>query len=121
MWRTSLFSSYVTMISYFNIIINISIITNLTFSRVLKIYNIFFSHHKFFFKMFFHRITVIFTFLNRIINKIVNYIFALVYFKRLTKLIINTYHFTAITATNKFLIFICIRLIQVLFSIILLH
>ena len=48
--RASIFSSDMTMISYFNIIINIIIITNPKFSRVQKIFIIFFSHHKFFVK-----------------------------------------------------------------------
>ena len=76
MCRSSIFSSDMTMISYFNININISIITDPTFSRVLKIFIIFFSHHKFSVKMFFHHITGIFTFFNHAANKIVNSIFA---------------------------------------------
>ena len=42
------------MISYFDTIINIIVITDSTFSRVLKMFIIFFSHHKFFVKMLFH-------------------------------------------------------------------
>ena len=53
MCKTSIFSSDMTMISYFNITINIIIIANPTFSRVLKIFIIFSGHHKFFVKMFF--------------------------------------------------------------------
>ena len=55
--------------------INIIFITDPAFSWNLKIFIIFFSHHKFFVKMFFHRITTIFTFFNHTANKIVNSIF----------------------------------------------
>ena len=64
-----------TMIFYFNITINVIIITDPTFSRVLKIFIIFFGHRKFFVKMFFHHITAIFTFFNYTANKIVTSIF----------------------------------------------
>ena len=54
MRRASIFSSDMTRIYYFNIIIiNIKIITDLTFSRLFKIFTISFSHHKFFVKIFF--------------------------------------------------------------------
>ena len=65
MYRASIFSSDMTMISYFNIIINIIIITDPTF-----------SHHKFFVKMFFDHITTTFTFFNHTANKTVKSIFA---------------------------------------------
>ena len=94
---------------YFNIIINIIIATDPTFSKV-KIFNVLFSHHKFFVKMFFHYITTIFTFFDHINNKIVNSIFNSVCLKRLTKLIIDIQQFIAITASNIFLIFVCMRL-----------
>ena len=74
-----------TMISYFNIIINIIIITNPKFSRLLKIFIVFSSHHNFFVKIVFHHVTVIFTFFDYTINKILNCIFSLVCIKRLTK------------------------------------
>ena len=64
--------SDMTMISYFNITINISIITDLIFSRVLKIFIIFFSHHKFFVKMCFYHFTTILTFFDHNTNKTVN-------------------------------------------------
>ena len=44
---TPIFSSDVTMISYFNITFNKSIITDSTFSRDLNIFFIFFIHNKF--------------------------------------------------------------------------
>ena len=72
MCRTFILSSDMTVISYFNITINIIIITDPTFIRVLKILMIFFSHHKFFAKRFFHPITTIFTFLDRTANKILS-------------------------------------------------
>ena len=53
MCRTCIFSGDMTKMSSFNIIIDIVIITNPTFSRVLKVFISFFSHHKFFVKMFF--------------------------------------------------------------------
>ena len=110
-----------TKISYSNIIINIIIVTDRTFSRVLEISIVLFSHHKFFVKMLFHHVTAIFTFFDHIINKIVNCIFAEVCFKRLTKLIINTYYFIAITLSNMFLILVYIRLFWILLSIIFWH
>ena len=58
--RVSIFFSNMTMILYFNIIINIIIITDPTFSRVLKILIVFLSHHKFFVKMFFYLLTATF-------------------------------------------------------------
>ena len=64
-----------TLISYFNIIINIFIVTGPTFSRVFKILIVFFGHDEFFVKMFFYRVTAIFTFFNHTINNIVNCIF----------------------------------------------
>ena len=116
----SIFSSDVTMMSYFNITINISIITNLAFSRVLKIFIILFSHCKFFVKILFHHFTTVLAFFNHAINKIVN-IFTQVWLKRLTKCIVNTYLFIAITTSNMFLIFVCIRIFMILFPIILRH
>ena len=53
MCRVSIFSSDMTMISYFNIIIIIIIATNATFIRILKILIVFFSDCKFFVKFFF--------------------------------------------------------------------
>ena len=63
------------MMSYFNITINMTIITDPAFSRVLKIFNIFFNHHTFFVKMFLslHYNTIYF--LDHTINKVVNNIF----------------------------------------------
>ena len=71
--RTSIFSSDIKMISYFNIIINI--IMDPALSRVPIIFIVFFSHHKFFVKIFFHHFTTIFTFFDHVSNKIVNSIF----------------------------------------------
>ena len=59
MRRASIFSSDMTMISYFNISINISVTTNPTFRRVLKMFIVFFSRHKFFVKIFFHHFTTV--------------------------------------------------------------
>ena len=53
MHRASLFPSDLTMISYFNISRNVIIVTNPTFSRALKVFIVFFSHHKFLIKIFF--------------------------------------------------------------------
>ena len=72
MCRTYTFSSDMTIISYFSITINVIIITNSTFSRVRKIFVIFFSHHKFFVIIFIHHITTVFIFINYNINKTVN-------------------------------------------------
>ena len=60
------------MISYFNITINISIITDPSFNRFLKISIIFLSHHKFFVKMFFIHFTAVLGLFDDTINKIVN-------------------------------------------------
>ena len=109
MCRTSLFSSDMTIISYFNITFIINIIANLTFSRAFKIFIIFFSHHKFFVKIIFHNISITLTLFDHIINKITNSFFTLVRLKRFTKLIINKYYFITITASNILLIFVCIR------------
>ena len=91
--RASIFSSDMTMIFYFNIIINIIIIADPTFNRVLKIFIVLCSHRKFFVKMLFHHVIAISTFFDHSINKIVNCIFTYVCLKRLTKLIISTYVF----------------------------
>ena len=56
MCRTSIFSSDTTIISYFNLVINIIIATDLTFTRLVKI-------------------SLSFPFFDHTINKIVNYIF----------------------------------------------
>ena len=91
MRRATIFSSDMPMISNFNVIISIIIVTDLTFSRVLKICIVFFSHQKLFVKMFLHHVTAIFTLLDQIINETVNCISADVCLNRLTKLVINTY------------------------------
>ena len=57
-----------TMISYFNIVINIIIVLYSTFSRVFKILIIFFSRHKFFVKIFRRHISAIFTFFDHTIK-----------------------------------------------------
>ena len=72
MWRTSLFCNNLIMTSYFSIIINIIIVTNPTCSRVLKIFIVLFSHHKFFAKRSFHYLTAISTFSDQTIYKIGN-------------------------------------------------
>ena len=115
MWKASRFSCDMTMISYFNISINISIITNPTFPKVLKIYKIFCSHYKFLVKIFFHHITTAFAVSNNTINKIVKSTLTKVWLK-LTKFIVNTYYLTTIPANNMFLIFVCIRPIWILLS-----
>ena len=86
----SIFPSDMTMISYFNFTINIIALTGPTFYRVLKIFIVFFSHHKFLVKMFFHHFITIVTFFNYTMNEIVNCTFSSVWFKRLTKIIIDT-------------------------------
>ena len=58
-----------TMITDFNIILNIIITTDQKFSRVLKIFIVLFGHYKFFVKMFFHHITGIVTFFHHTINE----------------------------------------------------
>ena len=73
MCLVSIFSSDLTMISYFYIAINM--IPNQTFSIVLKILVMLFSHQGFLLKHFFHHIATIFTFFNHAINKIKNNIF----------------------------------------------
>ena len=65
-----------TMISYFNIIINVIITLNPPFSRVLKIFIMIFSHHKFFVKMFFDHVATISNFFDHTANKIAHSIFA---------------------------------------------
>ena len=119
MYRTSIFSNDMTIISYFNIILNIIIITNPTFSRALKIFIAFFSHRKL--KYVLYHVTAIFTFFDHTTNKIVNNIFAQVCFKKLTKLIINIYLFIAVNASNVFLIFARIRFFWILLFIIFWH
>ena len=47
-------------------------------SKVFKIFIIFYSHHKFFVKMFFHNVSTVFAFFDHTINKIVNSIFTYV-------------------------------------------
>ena len=100
-----LFSSDITKTSYFNITINIIIVTDLIFGRIFEIFIVFFSYYKFFVKVFF------------IISP--QYLFSsitLLCFKKLTKLISNIYWFTSITTSNMFSIFVCIRLFWSLLS-----
>ena len=67
MRRAPICSYDMTMISSFNITINIIVITDPTFSRS-------FSNHKFFVKRFFHDFTTVPAFFDHTINKIVNII-----------------------------------------------
>ena len=55
--RISVFSTDMTMIFYFNIAIDVIIITDPTFSRTLKILITLFSHHNFFVKIFFFNVS----------------------------------------------------------------
>ena len=100
-----IFSSDITKIFYFNITINIIIVTDLIFGRIFEIFIVFFSYYKFFVKVFF------ITSPQYLFSSII-----LLCFKRLTKLISNIYWFTSITASNMFSIFICIRLFWSLLS-----
>ena len=100
-----LFSSDITKTSYFNITINIIIVTDLIFGRIFEIFIVFFSYYKFFVKVFFITSP--------------QYLFSsitLLCFKKLTKLISNIYWFTSITTSNIFSIFVCIRLFWSLLS-----
>ena len=100
-----LFSSDITKTSYFNITINIIIVTDLIFGRIFEIFIVFFSYYKFFVKVFFITSP--------------QYLFSsitLLCFKKLTKLISNIYWFTSITTSNMFSIFVCIRLFWSLLS-----
>ena len=83
MFIASIFSSDITMISYFNTTVNIIILTDQTFNRVLEIFIILFGHYKFFIKFYFYFTTVL-IFFDHIINKIVNSILTYVWLKRLT-------------------------------------
>ena len=67
--RTSIFSSDVTMMSFFNITFNKSVITNHSFCKAFKMFIIFFSHNKLFIKMLFHHATAIITFFDHISDK----------------------------------------------------
>ena len=100
-----LFSSDITKTSYFNITINIIIVTDLIFGRIFEIFIVFFSYYKFFVKVFF------ITSPQYLFSSII-----LLCFKRLTKLISNIYWFTSITTSNMFSIFVCIRLFWSLLS-----
>ena len=100
-----IFSSDITKIFYFNITINIIIVTDLIFGRIFEIFIVFFSYYKFFVKVFF------ITSSQYLFSSII-----LLCFKRLTKLISNIYWFTSITASNMFPIFVCIRLFWSLLS-----
>ena len=100
-----IFSSDITKIFYFNITINIIIVTDLIFGRIFEIFIVFFSYYKFFVKVFFITSP--------------QYLFSsitLLCFKKLTKLISNIYWFTSITTSNMFSIFVCIRLFWSLLS-----
>ena len=90
-----LFSSDITKTSYFNITINIIIVTDLIFGRIFEIFIVFFSYYKFFVKVFF------ITSPQYLFSSII-----LLCFKRLTKLISNIYWFTSITTSNMFSIFV---------------
>ena len=77
MCQALIFSSDMTMISYFNIDINILIITNPAFnSIVLKILIILTSFHSLQVSLnFFYHTTIVLAFLNDTINKILSSIF----------------------------------------------
>ena len=80
-----------TMLLYFNMIINIIVAIEPTFIRVLKILIVLFSYHKCFVKTLFQHVNQILTFSDHINYKFVNCIFIQVSFKRITRFISNTY------------------------------
>ena len=72
MSKGSIFSSDMTMISFFNIVINQIIFLYPTFSRVFKVFIIFFSRHKFFVKFFRRHISAIFTFFDHTVKDVLS-------------------------------------------------
>ena len=101
----SRFSSYVTMIFYFFIVIINEFFTNPASVSWLKLFFFFFSLDQTFGKVFFHYFFTEFILLKDCFNKFVSSIFTSKNNNRFTKFIINTNRFVSKTTRNVILIF----------------
>ena len=104
MHGSSIFSSGVIMIINFHFTFFIYLFTNLTFTKIFKIFMIFFSHKMRFIKFCFNSFRTIFTFIYHIIKNLFNSIFINVIFAWFTTSFIKKYYFLAITVNNLILI-----------------
>ena len=104
---TSIFSCYMTMISYF-FIIN-QFFTYLVCVTWLKMFFVFLSHDQIFVKMFFYCFLTVTKLFKDRLNKTTSCIFIPVKNNWLSKFIIDTNKFISKTARNVMLIFFCIR------------
>ena len=101
----SKFSSYVTIISNFSIVIINNFCTYITTVTLLKKKLLFFIHYEIFIKMFFHYFSTIFILFKNCSNKFISCIFISINNNQLTKFIINTNNFISKTTRNVILIF----------------
>ena len=105
---SSKFTSYVTMISYFFIVIINEFFTNPASVTRLKLF-FFFTHDQIFVKVFFHYFFTILIPLKNFFNKFISSIFTSESNYWLGKFVINTKKSGSKTTRNVILIFFCMR------------
>ena len=105
----SKFSSYVTMISNFFIIIINEFFTNPASVTRLELFFFLFTHDQFFVKMFIHYLFTILILFKNCFNKLINSILTSKNNYCLSKFIINTNKFVSKTTMNVILIFFWVR------------
>ena len=103
---TSKFSSHMTMISNFFIVIINEFYKNSANVTQLKLFFFFFTHGQFFVKVFFHYFLKVFKLFKNRLNKLIRRIFASKNNNRFTKFIINTNKLVSKTTRNVILLFI---------------
>ena len=106
---TSKFSSYVTMISYFFIVIINEFFTNPASANRLKLLFFLFTHDHIFVKVFFHYFFTVFVLLKNRFNKFISSIFTSKNNHWFGKFFINTNKLASKTTRNVILIFFWIR------------
>ena len=109
MGSTSKFSSYVTMMSNFFIVMINNFFTNPTTATWLKLLLLFFTHDQIFIKVFFCYFFTILIIHKNSFNKLISCIFTSRNNNWLTKYIININNFVSKTTRNVILIFFCVR------------
>ena len=105
MGHTSNFSSYVTMISNFFIVMINKFFANPTTVTWLKLFFFFFTYDQIFLKVFFYYLFTTLILLRNCFNKFISTIFTSKINNWLTKSIINTNNFLSKTTRNVILIF----------------
>ena len=109
MTRSSLFTTYMTMISDLIIINNNQFTKNLTNIRPFKFFILLSSHDQVFAEMLFDHISTIIIFFEIALNNFKNCIFLSMQHNIFTKFIVNTDKFISKTTKNVILIFLGIR------------